>query len=141
MKTLRDLIPGDPHPDEAVSTIQAALQQVEIVPEVDPLAGFFTRMPGDSLEGHIKAAEIIANPVPGASPMDLSRGLREGAYAIDLERKVRAFIAQYQRFTGEVLYDSRNHVPTCSTEQGYADFDTVSSASSGSLRRADPFGT
>jgi hypothetical protein len=47
--------------------------------------------------------------MPGVSVAEMSRALREGAIPFEQERQVRAYLSQYQRQTGESLYDPRNH--------------------------------
>lgn len=99
----------------------------------DLSSNFVAKMPGD--EGTHPLAETGRNPFPGWSVLAISRALRDGRIADPtLERKARAYLSQYQRLTGEVIYDPRKHVPEHPTEQQYADESTVSP-----LRCADPF--
>jgi hypothetical protein len=82
-------------------------------------------MPGDDVEpwnefeldGPISPAQqqrvvggSVENPIPELGPLALSRALREGEIPPEQERQVRAYLTQYERYTGESLYSSRNHV-------------------------------
>jgi len=143
-RTLSDWLSesGYQPPEGTLFSVKSALEQpIEIGPVLDPLEGFFARMPGDSLEDHLKSAEVIQKPIPEMSVVDMSRGLREGVFSkdLDLERKVRAYIEQWQRFNGAVLYDPSCHINICPVEQQFADRDTISPHQSGSLRSADSF--
>ena len=138
VKTLRDLLPGAPHPDEELATFRAALEPTEWVAYVDPLKDFTTRLPGDDLSTH-PLASTASNPLPGTSLLEMAVMIREGRMTADVERSARVYLDQYRKLTGETMLDDRNHQPIASTEQGTADYDTVSPAQSGGLHRVDPF--
>lgn len=73
---------------------------------VDPNDALSARLPGD--EAHpLKAA---TNPMPEVGgPLALARALHAGKIPFDKERDVRRYIDQYQRMTGETLYNPYNH--------------------------------
>lgn len=131
-------MPGAPHPDEEYSTFQAALAPIEWVAHLDPAAGFVAGMPGDDISSH-PLAHTAKNPFPGMSLQAMLAFVREGTLDAATERKVNIYVDQYRRLTGEVLTDERNHTPICSTEQGTAEYDTLSPIESGGLHRVDPF--
>lgn len=138
MKTLRDLLAGPPHPIEVNTLQMVAYETRDFTPVYDRTAGFTARLPGDA-DDHPLSGTTPTNPFPGQSVLALSRALREGSIRDPaVERKVRAYIDQYQKLTGEVIYRGGNHTPVCPTGQQYANADTVSYGAN-NLRRADPY--
>ena len=74
----------------------------------DPHEAVTARLPGDEREHPL--GEQVSNPMPEiGGPLSLSRALRAGHIPFDKEKAVRRYIDQYQKMTGEVLYDPRNH--------------------------------
>lgn len=109
MKNIRDLLQGPAHPSEAETlrtVVQRRVAERTVVP--DELPGYTARLPGDAND-HPRTSDTVSNPIPGTTAIGLSRMLRAGEVPVHLERQVRAYIAQYERFAGEVLYSQRNH--------------------------------
>lgn len=115
VKNIRDLLVGDPHPDEA-NTLQklAAPQEYEQYPVTNPER--IARMPGDDIEKAPYYKECL-NPLPGLSVQAMSKLLREGRLPPEKERAVRTYLGHYQKLSGEVMYDHRNHNNIAPTEQ------------------------
>ena len=101
IKTLRDALPGEPHPKEAEQTIrrvvdrwrqQTAKERI-VVP--GPMSEWVARMPGDKathpLQGNAQ------NPYPGLSVLELSRMYHAGKIPLPLERQALAYIDQFNR--------------------------------------------
>lgn len=108
-RSLRDLIQDLPRQEESEPTLRTIAQSVvtERTQVPDDFPGFSARLPGDD-EPHPFGGGI-ENPMPGMSVLAMSRALREGAIPFEQERQVRAYIAQYQERTGEIVYNPRNH--------------------------------
>jgi hypothetical protein len=108
-RSLRDLIQDLPRREEPEPTLRSIAQRVvtERTQVPDDFPGFSARMPGD--EDPHPFGGGVENPMPSLSVLDMSRALREGAIPFEKEREVRAYLDQFQRRTGEVLYDPRNH--------------------------------
>lgn len=106
-KSIRDMLVGPPHPSESITlqTLAATVQEHEAYPEENP--GFHAKMPGDSSPHLLGTA--IQNPLPGESVLALSRRLRDGTLPPQLERQAQAYIHQYQKWSGDAVYDARNH--------------------------------
>lgn len=105
---IRDMLEGPPHPSESETLrtiVQRRVAERTVIP--DELPGYAAHLPGDAND-HPRASDTVSNPIPGVTALGLSRMLRAGEIPMNLERQVRAYIAQYERFTGEVLYSSRN---------------------------------
>ncbi len=115
VKNIRDLLAGPPHPDEA-NNLQALAKphEYESFPAVN--AEWKARMPGDDLES-APLYQNSVNPFPGLGVQAMSRLLREGKLPPEKERSVRAYLDQYRKLTGEVLYDPRMHNNIAPVEQ------------------------
>jgi len=145
VKTLRDLLVGPPHPSETATLRGVArdtAQEAQVGPSAeqhDPGNTFVAKMPGDDGTTH-PFWETCRNPFPGQGVQEISRALREGRITDPaLQRRAHAYLDQYQKLTGEMVYSTRNHVPDHPTEQQYADENTVSPPEANNLRRANPF--
>ena len=105
MPTLRDLVENW-NPSEAPTLREVATTPVEhAVYEDNP--GWSARMPGD--ESHPVGAGV-SNPMPElGGPLALSRALRAGEIPFEKERQVRVYLDQFQKQSGQTLYDPRNH--------------------------------
>ena len=87
------------------------------------------RMPGDP-DDHPLLESQRSNPFYGISPQKVSKLLQEGMIVPEQERQARAWIDQYQKLTGETLYNSRNH--------NFEEPEVTGENTCG-LRRADPW--
>lgn len=133
INNIRDLLAGPPHPSESLTMYDVLADQVDersLVP--DPLAEFTARLPGDVNDHPL--AGTAQNPRPGTSVLELSRLVRDGSLTEHEERAARIYIDQYQKWTGERVYNPRNHEPISPVEQQYADENTP-----GPIHRADGF--
>jgi hypothetical protein len=137
IRNIRDLIedlPVSSEPEPTLTSVaRSSVTERTLLPDEHP--GISARMPGD--DPHPLGAGI-ENPIPSLSVLELSRALREGAIPFETERKVRAYLSQYQRQSGESVYDPRFH-NAISTDQRklrvYGD-DTVLPTSIGATQYA-----
>jgi hypothetical protein len=105
MPTIRDLIEGWTPPETPTLREVATTPVEHAVYEDNP--GWSARMPGD--ESH-PVGEAVTNPLPElGGPLALSRALRAGEIPFDQERQVRAYLDQFQKQTGHVLYEPKHH--------------------------------
>jgi hypothetical protein len=106
-KNLRDLFAGAP--ERELSLRDLANEQVTERTVYEPeLPDFTARMPGDNPNHPLVVAQL-SNPFYGKSPLAVSRELREGRIPPQQERQARAWIDQYQKLSGETVYNGRNH--------------------------------
>lgn len=69
--------------------------------------GWSARMPGD--EEHPLGSEV-QNPMPEiGGPLALSRALRAGEIPFEKERLVRVYLDQFEKQSGQSLYNPRHH--------------------------------
>lgn len=138
VRTIRDLLPGDPHPDEEYSTFQAALAPTDWLTYLDPNPNplFTARMPGDNVDDH-PLAHTGSNPFPGSSLQELLRLIKTGTLDMETDRKVRRHIDQRLKLLGGGEFLRWGHAPLFPTEQQYADITTISPI--GGLHRVDAF--
>ena len=140
-KTLRDLVEGyNPEPTPTLRDHAAGYHTY-----YDPQGkSTYAHMPGDNVESWDEfeldlavspatqqrvVGGAIKNPIPELGPLGLSRALREGTIPPQHERQVRAYLAQYERYTGDTLYNPRHHnVPE----------DEITG---GPVHHADPYGS
>lgn len=116
VESLRDLLPGDPHPAEREHTAQRVVERWRqnlvtertVVP--DPLSTWTAKMPGDDVEGHPLHGRAT-NPFPGINVLELARMLQAGQVPMHLERQVIAYIDQYERLDGQSVFGGPRRVP------------------------------
>jgi len=130
VKSIRDLFSGgqDNNPtlrDHASDRVTE--QDRYVLPPQAPL--FTARMPGDP-DNHPLLDSQRSNPFYGISPQQVSTLLNAGMIQPEQERQARAWIDQYQKLTGEKLYDGRNH--------NFEEPEVTGENKCG-LRRADPY--
>ena len=103
------------------------IMEREMLPPENPL--MTARLPGDP-DDHPMIEAQKNNPFYGVNPLRVSRLLRAGKFNPDQEHQARAWINQYEKVTGETLYNGRNH-----------DFvePEVTGDNSCGIRRADPW--
>jgi len=127
-KTLRDLVEG--YAPDPLPTLQdhAAGYHTYYDPQGKSPYG---HLPGDELEqvaefemdGPVSAERMLGkdfhlgtqgapvNPMPElGNALDVARALRSGEIPMDREREVREYLASYQAFVGQTLYDPQHHV-------------------------------
>ena len=106
IKTIRDLVEGW---SSSHVTDRALVEVARDVPNgaVEEHVGVSARMPGDSDPHPLGGG--VANPMPGMSALALSRALRAGEIPFDQERRVRVYLDQYQKQSGELLYNPSHH--------------------------------
>lgn len=125
-KNLRDLFAGAPERELTLQDL--AHEQVTERTVYEPeLPDFIARMPGDDPNHPLVEAQL-SNPFYGKNPLTVSREIREGKLHPQQERQARAWIDQYERLTGEKLYDGRNH-----------EFEEPELTGESCLHRADPW--
>lgn len=115
---IRDLLEGPPHPSEGLTLRGVAAESVTehtVYPPENP--EWVAKLPGD--EGQHPLAATGSNPFPGKSVQEVSRLIRSGTLSRDEERKARAYIDTYQKWTGEAVYNPSMHEPDFPTEQQY----------------------
>ena len=130
VKSIRDLFSGgqDTNPtlrDHANDRVSE--DERYVLPPEAPL--FTARMPGDP-DDHPLLEPQRNNPFYGISPQKVSKLLQEGMIAPEQERQARAWVDQYQKLTGETLYNGRNH--------NFEEPEVTGENKCG-LRRADPW--
>ena len=130
VKSIRDLFSGghDTNPtlrDHANDRVSE--DERYVLPPEAPL--FTARMPGDP-DDHPLLESQRNNPFYGISPQKVSKLLQEGMIAPEQERQARAWVDQYQKLTGETLYNGRNH--------NFEEPEVTGENKCG-LRRADPW--
>ena len=109
VKSIRDLFSGgqDTNPtlrDHANDRVTE--EERYVLPPQNPL--FTARMPGDP-DDHPLLESQRNNPFYGISPQKVSALLQAGRINPDQEHQARAWVDQYQKLTGETLYNGRNH--------------------------------
>jgi len=107
-KSIRDLFTKASIPPQTIREI-ANSSDSERVDTAQENLGFTARLPGDQVEDHPLIQSQLGNPFYGINPLKVSRLLREGKLSVDLERQARVWLDQYQRLSGDVVYDRRNH--------------------------------
>jgi hypothetical protein len=130
VKSIRDLLSGghDNNPtlrDHANDRVTE--QEGYPLPPENPL--MTARMPGDP-DDHPLFEPQSNNPFYGISPQKVAALLNAGMISPKQERQARAWIDQYQKLTGETVYNGNNHNFKEPEVTGY---------NSCGIRRADPW--
>ena len=109
IESLRDLLPGEPHPEEREHTTQRVVERwraqrvTEHTIQPDPLATWTAKMPGDDVTSHPLHGRA-ANPFPGVNVLELARRYQAGEIPLELERRVITYIDQYERLAEESVF-------------------------------------
>ena len=106
---LRDLLFGTPSVNPSIREVASHAELGAVFEAENPT--FSARLPGDALETHPLVQSQLHNPFYGVSPLRVSRLLRAGKLDPEQEKQARGWLDQYQKLTGESVYDARNHEP------------------------------
>ena len=131
LKSIREMFSGGQDSNPTIQDLaKDHITEGEVLPPENPM--FTARMPGDDLASHPLVQSQLNNPFYGINPQRVSTLLRAGKLTPAQERQARGWIDQYQKLTGETLYNGRNH-----------DFEEpeVTGDNCCGLRRADPYQT
>lgn len=129
-KSIRDLFSGPSTPNPTLRDLASErVAERTVVPSENQT--FTARIPGDSVEDHPLVQSQLGNPFYGLSPLKVSRLLRAGKLTAQQERQARSWIDQYQKLSGETVFNGRNH--------DFEEPEVVGDGGQCGIRRADPY--